>query len=260
MKQKKKIFISYRRDTGIDVAARVNTFFTSKGYEVFYDIKSMKLGYFDKQIFAHIKKSDFFILLLSEGALDRCMNEEDWVRKEIECALKHKILIVPLIFPHFVFPKELPEKLKPIPNLNGVNYDAVLFDMVMERMIQLMDPHLLCKCQIVDLLEKLYSVTIKYRNALKTGDQQNYNSASNELVSLLQDLYYFGESTRFENVQLSEKAFSIVKQFNKYIPYFNAFSNMADRQSSKAQEYALCAEREFLSFVELIQKTLQDLR
>lgn len=260
MEQKKIFFISYRRETGTDVAARVNAFLTAKGYKVFYDITSMKLGFFDDQIYEHIKDSDFFLLLLSKGALDRCTDEHDWVRLEIEYALKNNIQIVPLIFPHFEFPKDLPDSLKRIPYLHGIEYNAVMFDVVMEKIVQMISPHSHDECQILELLEKLYSTTIVYRNALKNGNQEEYNLALNQLVSILQDLYYFGESTRFTNVPLSETALSIVSQFNKFIPPYNAFSNSSDRMSPKAQEYARCAEQEFLLFVDLIQKAIHNLK
>lgn len=58
----RNMFISYRRDTGIDIAARVKDFFVSKGLNVFYDITSMQLGEFDKQIIQHINSSDYFVL------------------------------------------------------------------------------------------------------------------------------------------------------------------------------------------------------
>ena len=75
----RNMFISYRRDTGIDIAARVKDFFVSKGLNVFYDITSMQLGEFDKQIIQHINSSDYFVLILSPNALDSCCNETDWV-------------------------------------------------------------------------------------------------------------------------------------------------------------------------------------
>ena len=131
----RNMFISYRRDTGIDIAARVKDFFVSKGLNVFYDITSMQLEEFDKQIIQHINSSDYFVLILSPNALDRCCNETDWVRKEIECALNNnKIQIIPLILPQFKFPQNLPDSLEKIKVLHGIEYNAVLFDMVMDKL------------------------------------------------------------------------------------------------------------------------------
>lgn len=136
----KKIFISYRRETGIDIAARVKDFFSSKGFNVFYDITSMELGEFDKQICQNINASDYFIVILSPNALDRCFDDNDWVRKEIEIALNNeKIKIIPLILPQFKYPKNLPASVEKIKLYHGVQYDAVLFELVMDKLVSLID-------------------------------------------------------------------------------------------------------------------------
>lgn len=254
---KTKFFISYRRESGIDLAARISSFLRDKGYDVFYDITSMQLGRFDEQIIDNIKKSTFFLLILSKGALDRCGNENDWVRLEIECAIKNKIQIVPLILPQFEFPKDLPKSLEELPYFHGIEYNAVLFDLIMEKIIQMIDPRTQQKSQLGEMLASLYDVTVRYRNALKKGNQQEYNVATKELVSLLQDLYNYAEKNHFSNAQLSQRALDIVNQFNAYVPHFNAFSDSRDRMSAEAQLHAQHAEMEFNKFVELILETKQ---
>ena len=96
------IFISYRRVGGADFARQMQLALKTKGYSVFLDFDELKDGVFDRRIEAAIKSSKVFLFILSTHALDRCKNEVDWVRKEIECALVSQCHIVP-VNPNAVF-------------------------------------------------------------------------------------------------------------------------------------------------------------
>ena len=96
------IFISYRRVGGADFARQMQLALKTKGYNVFLDFDELKDGVFDRRIEAAIKSSKVFLFILSPHALDRCKNEEDWVRKEIECAILSQCHIVP-VNPNAVF-------------------------------------------------------------------------------------------------------------------------------------------------------------
>ena len=96
------IFISYRRVGGADFARQMQLALKNKGYSVFLDFDELKDGVFDRRIEAAIKSSKVFLFILSTHALDRCKNEEDWVRKEIECAILSQCHIVP-VNPNAVF-------------------------------------------------------------------------------------------------------------------------------------------------------------
>ncbi|MDY5119541.1 MAG: toll/interleukin-1 receptor domain-containing protein, partial [Muribaculaceae bacterium] len=74
----------------------------TKGYKVFLDFDELKDGVFDRRIEAAIESSKVFLFILSTHSLDRCKNEEDWVRKEIECAILSQCHIVP-VNPNAVF-------------------------------------------------------------------------------------------------------------------------------------------------------------
>ena len=90
------IFISYRRDGGADFARQMQLALSAKGYSVFLDFDALKDGVFDRRIESAIKSSKVFLFVLSPHSLDRCCNENDWVRREIECALISKCHIVPV--------------------------------------------------------------------------------------------------------------------------------------------------------------------
>ena len=99
-----RIFISYRRNPSQWQAFSV--YFALREIHkrtVFLDVVSIGSGNFEKMILDAIRRSRHFILILSQGTLDRCVDEEDFLRKEIEYALKYNRNIVPLFFENFSF-------------------------------------------------------------------------------------------------------------------------------------------------------------
>ena len=115
-------FISYRRDTGIDFAARLNERFTKEGYDCFFDVERMRSGRFDEQLYSKIEQSSNFIIVLSPNALDRCKNKRDWVRLELEKAISLNKNIVPVFMPKFAFPDDMPDSISVVSTMQGVNY------------------------------------------------------------------------------------------------------------------------------------------
>ena len=93
----KTVFISYRRDaTGKSFARLLKQELTHRGYDVFLDVDSLDAGYWKDQILTQVPKRAHFLLLLTPGALDRCADENDWVRREFLLALRHQRNIVPV--------------------------------------------------------------------------------------------------------------------------------------------------------------------
>ncbi len=93
----KTVFISYRRDAaGKAVARSIADALTSRGYDVFLDVDSMTAGEWAQQIATQVPARAHFLLILTPGALDRCADEGDWVRREYELAVHHGRNIVPV--------------------------------------------------------------------------------------------------------------------------------------------------------------------
>ncbi len=90
------IFISYRREGGKEYARNLTSELVSRGFHPFLDFDELVDGKFDKRITDAIESAPVFMFILSPGSLDRCVNEEDWVRKEILHAIKHHRHIVPV--------------------------------------------------------------------------------------------------------------------------------------------------------------------
>ena len=113
------VFISYRRKTGADDARLLQQALIRRGYNVFLDYDSIRDEKFDKKIFDAIEQAPVFILMLTEGSLDDCTKKSDWVRREIEHALRKNRKIVPVSTTPNVsfFPKKLPKALFSIKNI-----------------------------------------------------------------------------------------------------------------------------------------------
>ncbi|MFH0794101.1 MAG: hypothetical protein V2A74_08730 [bacterium] len=56
-----------------------------------------------------------FLVVLSVGALERCAQKGDWLRREIACALNLNKNILPVLLPGFKFPQELPADIRDLP-------------------------------------------------------------------------------------------------------------------------------------------------
>lgn len=115
------IFISYRRtdrdglNSGTYIARTIKQELELEGYQdrVFFDYSELSDNEFEDVILGAIKQCKIFVLVLSKDSMMRCVNEGDWVRREIlhaqECGLK----IIPIepdnLFNGYPegFPKEL---------------------------------------------------------------------------------------------------------------------------------------------------------
>lgn len=119
MKQTYDIFISYRRtESGSTDADRIYTRLEAMGYRVFMDVEALNAGNFNEQLLTVIAQCNDFLLVLPPHALDRCSkpdgtaNEEDWLRREIVCAMEHKKNIIPIMLSGFEWPEQMPQGLE----------------------------------------------------------------------------------------------------------------------------------------------------
>ena len=111
------VFISYRRKgAGAGVAGELQAKLENLGYKVFLDVDEIGSGQFPVQIENAINECKDFLLVLSPGTLDRCIDEEDWVRREIIQAQNTNKNIIGIGLPGFFMPEaeSLPEPLRPL--------------------------------------------------------------------------------------------------------------------------------------------------
>jgi len=132
------VFISYRR-TNIYTARAVYQTLKQHDYDVFLDYDSIDNGSFERIILSQIRARGHFLLILTPDTLERCTSPQDWVRREIECALDSKRNIVPLMFDQFNFETHaqpyLSGKLTQLPAYNSLNIYADYFEEGMQKLI-----------------------------------------------------------------------------------------------------------------------------
>ncbi len=144
------IFISYRREGGEEFARALKNELKSRGIRAFLDFDELKDGKFGQCIMDAIESSPIFMVILSPHSLDRCFDENDWVRKEIEYALEKNRHIIP-INPNktfSVFPESLPDHIRA--GLGQHQFSEImlgqLFKASIDKMIEdRLAPYLNCK-------------------------------------------------------------------------------------------------------------------
>lgn len=133
------VFVSYRRSGGGKEYARtITSELTRMGYNVFLDFKELKDCKFGPQILEAIDSSSVFLFVLSEGALDRCVNADDWVRQEVLYAVEKGKHIVPMnVDGAFkAFPTEIPEEIRKA--LGDEQHSEVMFGQLFEKSVEKM--------------------------------------------------------------------------------------------------------------------------
>lgn len=122
------VFISYRRDGGEHTAKILRDHLSRLGYHVFFDVESLRSGDFNTKLYSVIDECTDVLIVLSAGALDRCVHEDDWVRREVEYALAKEKNVVPVMLRGFVFPETLPDSIEPLRYKNGLEANTQFFD------------------------------------------------------------------------------------------------------------------------------------
>jgi hypothetical protein len=130
-------FISYRREGGSETARLISTELQSRGVKTFLDLDNLGPHHFDERLYNEIEDATNFVLVLSPNCLDRCVEEEDWLRREIGHAIRTKRNIVPILKDGFSFQElpALPLDLTDLPRYNCVRYSYEYFDATMDRLV-----------------------------------------------------------------------------------------------------------------------------
>ena len=140
-----ELFISYRRRDDVGrvsgrdqarlIADRLNLRFRT-----FFDYDSITDGNFENIIIPAIKSCKVFILFLTPGSLNRCFEKSDWVRREIQTAIRSKCVIINVTsnysFNWKDFPEQLPRSISKIKRIHISNIDfEQLFEVSVNKLI-----------------------------------------------------------------------------------------------------------------------------
>lgn len=111
------IFVSYRREDSGVVGTTIASLIAAElkkdnKFRVFIDSEIRSGEAFDSQIGEALRNCTDFLLILTDGCLNRCCNADDWVAAEISMAKQLNKNIIPIYVDSFEFPQALPEDLQ----------------------------------------------------------------------------------------------------------------------------------------------------
>ncbi|XP_044531519.1 NAD(+) hydrolase SARM1 [Gracilinanus agilis] len=134
------VFISYRRSSGSQLASLLKVHLQLHGFSVFIDVEKLEAGKFEDKLIQSVMGARNFVLVLSSGALDKCMQDhdcKDWVHKEIVTALNCGKNIVP-VMDGFVWPEpqSLPEDMQAVLKFNGIMWSHEYQEATIEKIIR----------------------------------------------------------------------------------------------------------------------------
>ena len=113
-----------------------------KGINCFLDLEELRSGKFDEKILLAIQEAHTFILILPQNALNRCSNENDWVRREVLEAVRCNKTIIPVMYDGFKWPKKwnenIPEEIRNLEKMNGVSGSQEYLPAMINRIISYM--------------------------------------------------------------------------------------------------------------------------
>lgn len=133
------IFISYRREGGDMTAHVLYEELQKRGFSVFQDVESLRSGKFNEALYQVIEESKYLVLILSPGALDRCSEKEDWVRKEILHAMNHHVEIIPILLRGFRWPDIMPNGLEGLENYSGLEASTKYFNQFVDDLTRFLE-------------------------------------------------------------------------------------------------------------------------
>ena len=223
VKMKYDIFISYRRDGGAQYARILQLMLIKRGYKVFLDYDELTDGKFRDKIQTAIMDAPVFMLVLSKGSMERCVNEDDWVRREITLAMELNKHIVP-INPDGGFdgfPQNMPKELKEM--IAGLQYSDISFGQSLGLMIDF-----LIKNRLVDTLgrrsgneqidEEIIAArgTICNHNAKKRNVNELFVVCSLCVTTILLGVFIWFWKCQNDNTERNQMRAALHEKYSKF--------------------------------------------
>lgn len=161
-RKKYDVFISYRRESGSQLASLLKVYLEVRGLSTFLDVTSLGGGKFDEALLTVIRQCSNVVVILTPNSLQRCIGDdriEDWLHKELVCALESKVTVVPVCDPNFSWPLErnLPVDLRSLCQMNAVNWSHEYQEATVERLIRFL--HLTPVTRRMSMVKSLSSVS-----------------------------------------------------------------------------------------------------
>ena len=137
------IFVSYRQEGGAHLARLIKVKLEERGYRVFLDVDGLRSGPFNDALFNEIDSSTDMLVILTEGCLDRCSKEEDWMRKEVARGLRKRLNLIPVTAETFEWPAAaLPDDIAQLRLRNCVEYSHIYSNASIDKIIEMLKTQL----------------------------------------------------------------------------------------------------------------------
>jgi uncharacterized caspase-like protein len=133
-----KVFISYRRDGGAEIARLIRDDLQRRGHRVFMDVEDLRSGPFNTALLAEIESATDVVVVLTPGCLDRCSDPRDWLRREVAHAIQCGKNVVPVVTRGFDWPPSLPEDLVALRKFQRVPPCLNYFEAGMDKVAQVL--------------------------------------------------------------------------------------------------------------------------
>ena len=266
------VFISYRRATGANDARLLEQALKARGFNVFFDYDSLRNGKFDEHIYKAIEEAPAFILIMTSGCLDGCMNEDDWVRHEIEYALSFKDKMIIPIAPSdqsWSFPTNLPPIMKELKMIQVSELNkASLFEASIDKMIEDRFPKNI-KIKVTPiksnefnlLIGKAYEYLIDFREAIMNNySQEKVDIISDKLKRCMKDFDLFYEKYQYSDKINASNAKIIYDEyivFWKNLGTFIQHPVLTRQHDPEAKQYAEQANASFLKLFNFIKSIIE---
>ncbi len=116
------VFISYRRTASWALANLIRDDLQRHQVDVWMDVDRLRGGEFELRILNEIANRSHFVVVLQPGSFHGINDPEDWLRREIACAIRHHRSIVPIVADGFTFDAIplLPPDVAPVADFNGI--------------------------------------------------------------------------------------------------------------------------------------------
>lgn len=203
MTEKYEVFISYRRKGGDSLGLLISDRLSEQyGYNVFYDVETMRAGNFNEQIYNVIDECSEVVVILPPNALDRCEKENDWLRLEIEYAIAKRKNIIPIMMRGFTWPEKLPDSMKDFPLYNGITASMDYFDASIEKLVNLFTIQKTKKnSKNVELQENEKTKFLKYLRSISIEEFLNvYNEIQEEHITAIDVLNQISKNRKQEEI------------------------------------------------------------
>lgn len=199
-------FISYRRDNGFYLARLVRDQLEARGISAFLDLEELRSGEFNQKLYEAIRNSKNFILILPKGALNRCVHEDDWVRKEIFYAIDAGSNIIPVLGEDFEWPRELydkmPDEIKSLESFSGVKTSKDYLSAMIDRLISFMHG----VKQSVNENDKNHQIESRFVSTEKYFSDGIKDSATVELV----DMAFHAGAEWFTDIEKNDLLYDLI--------------------------------------------------